>query len=131
MSGAPPAPIPRKRHWGCILFSIPIAALLCYALFLFTAYHFSYSTGNRVGFIQKFSKRGWIFNTWEGELAMVNFPGSTAEIFAFTVRDADVAAAVNDDLGKRVAVTYEQHKGLPRIFGDTEYFVIKVKKVDE
>src|SRR5437764_11775610 len=34
--------------------------------------HFSYSTGERVGYIQKISRKGWICKTWEGELAMLN-----------------------------------------------------------
>jgi hypothetical protein len=100
-------------------------------LYLFAALHYSYSTGDRVGYVQKFSKRGWIFSTWEGELAMVTMPGTAAEIFPFTVRDEAVAAAVNENLGRQVAITYEQHKGLPGFFGDTEYFIVKVRRVGD
>ncbi len=131
MSAAlPPAP-PKRRRWGCLLALVPAGLLLGYVLYLFAALHYSYSTGDRVGYVQKFSKRGWIFSTWEGELAMVTMPGTAAEIFPFTVRDEAVAAAVNENLGRQVAITYEQHKGLPGFFGDTEYFIVKVRRVGD
>lgn len=94
------------------------------------ALKFVYSTGERSGFVQKFSKRGWIIKTWEGELAMVNLPGAMPEIFTFTVRDEKVIPAIESTMGNRVVLTYDQHKGLPpRLFGDTPYFVNKVRVV--
>lgn len=133
MNGAPPAaPLGRRsRRWVLFLAMLPVAAGLLYALYLFAALHYDYSSGDRVGYIQKFSKRGWIFSTWEGELAMVTMPGTAAEIFSFTVRDELVAQSINENLGKHVAITYEQHKGLPAIFGDTEYFIVKVRRVGD
>lgn len=93
---------------------------------------FVFSTGERAGYVQKFSKRGWIFKTWEGELAMVNLPGAMPEIFFFTVRDEKVVPSIESTMGHRVVLTYNQHQGLPpRIFGDTPYFVIKVRGVIE
>ena len=94
-----------------------------YALFIFAAYLYTYSSGDRAGYVQKFSKKGWICKTWEGELAMVNLPGAMTEVFQFTVRDDAVAAEINKLVGQRVSVTYEQHLGLPSCLGDTEYFV--------
>lgn len=92
--------------------------------------HFDYSTGERAGFVQKFSKRGWVIKTWEGELAMVNLPGAMPEIFYFTVRDEKVVPAIESTMGNRVVLTYSQHRGLPpHIFGDTPYFVDKVRAV--
>lgn len=133
MSGAqPPPPVGRRsRRWVLFLAMLPVAAGLLYALYLFAALHYDYSSGDRVGYIQKFSKRGWIFSTWEGELVMVTMPGTAAEIFSFTVRDELVAQAINENLGKHVAITYEQHKGLPGLFGDTEYFIVKVRRVGD
>jgi hypothetical protein len=133
MTGVPAtAPAGRKsRRWVLLLALLPVAAVLLYALYLFAALHYDYSSGDRVGYIQKFSKRGWIFSTWEGELAMVTMPGTAAEIFPFTVRDALVVQAINENLGKHVAITYEQHKGLPGLFGDTEYFIVKVRRVGD
>lgn len=109
---------------GCVL------AALGVALWAWGALHFVYSTGERAGFVQKFSKRGWIFKTWEGELAMVNLPGAMPEIFYFTVRDDKVIPSIESTMGNRVVLTYNQHKGLPpRILGDTPYFVSKVRVV--
>jgi hypothetical protein len=87
-----------------------------------------FTTGERAGFLQKISDKGWICKTWEGELSLVALPGAAPEKFLFTVRDAEVAKQVNAAVGKRVALTYEQHKGLPTsCFGETEYFVIALK----
>lgn len=100
------------------------------ALWGWICLHFVYSTGERAGFVQKFSKRGWIIKTWEGELAMVNLPGAMPEIFYFTVRDESVVPSIENTMGNRVVLTYNQHKGLPaRLFGDTPYFVNKVRVV--
>jgi hypothetical protein len=80
--------------------------------------------------MQKLSKKGWICKSWEGELSLVALPGAAPEKFIFSVRDDVVAAKVNQQVGQRVALTYEEHRGLPTTcFGDTEYFVTDVKLV--
>jgi hypothetical protein len=90
--------------------------------------HWSYSTGERSGYVQKLSRKGYVCKTWEGEMAMVSMPGTLSEKFPFTVPDAAVAAKVNNSVGKRVALQYEQHKWVPSsCFGDTEYFVTDVR----
>ena len=92
----------------------------------------SYSSGERAGWVQKFSKKGWLCKTWEGEMAMVSMPGTTTEKFLFTVWDDDVAAQINKAMGKRVALHYEQKVGIPTdCFGETDYFVTSVKVVEE
>jgi hypothetical protein len=103
---------------------ILVIAALLFAGYVWLAFQYSYSDGERAGFVQKFSRKGWLCKTWEGELALVAMPGSTPEKFYFTVRDATLAAKLNGQMGQRVTVTYNQHKGLPgNCFGDTEYFV--------
>jgi hypothetical protein len=83
----------------------------------------SYAEGERAGYVQKFSKRGWFCKTWEGELAMVSMPGTMSEKFFFSVRDDRVANKINANMGRKVAMQYEQHVGLPTsCFGETEYF---------
>ena len=80
--------------------------------------------------MQKISDKGWICKTWEGELSLVALPGAAPEKFVFTVRDEQVAKLVNAAVGKRVALTYEQHKGLPSsCFGETEYFVTALREM--
>jgi hypothetical protein len=92
--------------------------------FTWLTLHWSYSEGERAGFVQKFSRKGWVCKTWEGELAMVTLPGTIAEKFPFTVRDDAVAATLNANIGKRMSLHYEQHKWIPTsCFGETEYFV--------
>jgi hypothetical protein len=86
--------------------------------------HWSYADGDRAGFLQKFSRKGWVCKTWEGEMALVTLPGTMAEKFAFTVRDDAIAKQLTDNIGKRMTVHYEQRKWIPSsCFGDTEYFV--------
>jgi len=105
-----------------------IAAL---ALHTYIAMSWSYSEGERAGFLQKISKKGWICKTWEGELSLVAMPGAAPEKFLFTVRDDAVAAQLNAAAGKRVALRYEQHKGLPTsCLGDTDYFVVGLREIE-
>ncbi len=110
---------------------ILVLAALVAGYFVFVL-HWNYSTGERAGWVQKLSKKGWVCKTWEGEMAMVSMPGAIAEKFYFTVRDDDVAARINAVVGKRVSLHYEEKVGLPTsCFGDTRHFVTSVKVVDE
>ena len=108
-------------------FAIVLAVFTAY---VWIALHWSYSEGERAGFMQKLSSKGWVCKTWEGELSLVALPGAAPEKFLFTVRDDAVAAKINQAVGLRVALTYEQHVGLPTsCFGYTEYFVTNVKTI--
>lgn len=103
---------------------------IVFALYVTAALHWSYSKGERAGFLQKVSDKGWICKTWEGELSLVALPGAAPEKFLFTVRDAEVAKQVSAAAGKRVTLIYEQHKGLPTsCFGDTDYFVTGLQEI--
>jgi hypothetical protein len=129
----PPAATPpprRRRKLGFILLMLPILAILLFALYVWLALTFDYSEGERAGYVQKFSRKGWLCKTWEGELAMVNLPGTMPELFTFSVREEAVAESLNKSLGQRVRLHYEQHKGIPTdCFGETEYFVTEVEPV--
>lgn len=123
-------PPKRRRKAGCILLMIPVVAILLFALYVWLALKVDYSEGERAGYVQKLSRKGWLCKTWEGELAMVNLPGTMPQIFQFSVRDGAVAERMNKTLGQRVRLHYEQHKGLPTTcFGETEYFVTEVEPV--
>jgi hypothetical protein len=92
----------------------------------------AYSSGERVGFVQKMSKRGWLCHTNEGELAMVNLPGQPATVFDFTVPGDDVSKQIDALAGDKIVLTYEEHRGIPSsCFGDTGYFVTAVRKADQ
>ncbi len=120
---------PRRRSLFAAGFLVLLIALG--ALYTWLSLHWSYSEGERAGYVQKFSKKGWICKTWEGELAMVAMPGSLAEKFPFSVRDPAVAAKLEKTMGKRVSLIYEQHVGVPTsCFGETEHFVLDVRSVE-
>jgi len=104
------------------------AIILIIILYTWLSLTWSYSKGERAGYVQKFSNKGWVFKTWEGELVMVSMPGTNPEKFYFSVREDSVAAAINRALGRKVVLHYEQHIGVPvSWFGDTEYFVVSVR----
>ncbi len=114
------------------VFGLSFIAMIAtgFAAYIWIALHWSYSDGERAGFMQKLSKKGWLCKTWEGELSLVALPGAAPEKFNFSVRDEAIARQINAGVGQRVALTYEQHKGLPTsCFGETEYFVTAVKIV--
>ncbi|MDE3233547.1 MAG: hypothetical protein KGN99_09580 [Pseudomonadota bacterium] len=108
-----------------------LSVLLAFALYIWAVLSWSYSEGERAGFLQKVSYKGWICKTWEGELSLVAIPGAAPEKFLFTVRDEAVAQQLNEVAGKRVTLKYEQHRGLPTsCFGDTDYFVVDVAVIE-
>jgi len=118
-----------RRHWGKVLVAavlgIPAVAL---TLWTVIAMAYTYSSGDRTGYVQKFSEKGWLCKTYEGEIAMLNLPGTIANTFQFTVRDDSIANLITKSQGQRVAITYEQHKGIPTsCFGETNYFVNGVR----
>src|SRR3954466_3359504 len=140
-SGASEAPEPppppatarthRKRNTALtILLAILLVPAVVIALWIWVTLGYTYSTGDRAGYIQKISKKGWICKTWEGELAMANLPGTMPQIFSFTVRNDSIAQILEKNAGKQVTLTYEQHRGVPTsCFGETEYFVTHVNRV--
>lgn len=116
------------KFWIVVIVALPVVLV---SLYTWLVLSWSYSSGERAGYVQKFSERGWVCKTWEGELVMVSMPGTMSEKFYFTVRDDTVAAKINQSLGKKVTLTYEQHVGIPTsCFGDTEYFVSDVHTVE-
>lgn len=99
--------------------------------YLWLVLSWSYSDGERAGYVQKFSNKGWVCKTWEGELAMVTMPGTLTEKFNFTVHDDAVVERINKSMGKKVSLTYEEHVGIPTsCFGDTRYFVTDVEVIE-
>ena len=118
-----------RRHWVAIL----LVCLLVIPAAVFTFWAgitlaYSYSDGERVGYVQKLSRKGWLCKTWEGELQMIAVPGTVPSVFAFSVRDDNTAKAIESAAGKQVALRYEEHRGVPsRCFGETDYFIVGVR----
>ncbi|MEN6468950.1 MAG: hypothetical protein ABFD45_08390 [Smithella sp.] len=120
----------KKRRWIAWLAGFFVTITAMGALYIWLALTWSFSEGERVGYVQKLSKTGWICKTWEGEMAMVTMPGAIPDKFLFSIRNDKVANRINQLAGKRVALIYEQHKGLPTsCFGDTEYFIVDIRPV--
>lgn len=121
------APRPARRRWWLwavgLLVVVPAAVFAAWSAI---ALNVSYSLGERAGIIQKFSRKGWLCKTWEGELVMATIPGAVPEKFNFTVRSDSVAAAINAlyRQGLRTSIRYAEHRGVPTsCFGETSYFV--------
>ena len=115
---------------GVVIAVVVLVALVVgYSTFVLK---WSYSTGERAGWVQKFSNKGWFCKTWEGELALVSLPGTAVEKFYFTVREDDVADKINKVVGRRVSLHYEEKVGLPTsCFGETRYFVTGVAEMPD
>ena len=120
-----------RRHWGKLtVTSVILIPALVFTIWAGITLSYSYSTGERVGYVQKLSRKGWICKTWEGELQMSNIPGSAPLLFEFSVRSDSLAKAIEAISGRRVALSYEQHVGVPtNCFGETQYFVVGVREV--
>jgi hypothetical protein len=119
-----PKTLPRRAI--AILASVIVAAVALFALYTWIVLNWSYSEGERAGYLQKLSRKGWLCKTWEGEILLSSMPGAIPERFNFTVRDENVVRQLQAAMGQRVQLTYEQHIGIPTsCFGETEYFVDK------
>jgi hypothetical protein len=123
----------RKRRWKLWLTLLfLVLPILVMATYTWASLHYAYSSGERVGYIQKISQKGWLCKTWEGELAMTTVPGTAPQIFPFSVRDDATARQIQQSAGQRIALSYDQHKGVPSsCFGETEYFVTGVRTVGQ
>ena len=114
------------------LVGVLVVAGLLFGAYTWIVLSWSYSEGERAGYVQKLSKKGWICKTWEGELALVTMPGTVGEKFYFSVRDDAVAQKINQSLGKRVTLTYQEHIGVPTTcFAETRHFVRDVRNIED
>ncbi|MEP7087782.1 MAG: hypothetical protein ABI884_10785 [Gemmatimonadota bacterium] len=126
-------PAPKKRMgWrGKIMLwilTLVVMSGLGFAAYTWSALHYVYSLGDRAGFVQKFSQKGWLCKTWEGQIAMANLPGTTPEMFNFSVRSDSIAKLITQSMGQRVDISYQQHRGVPTsCFGETQYFVSGIR----
>ena len=123
------AKIAKLLKYSLWLLLVPIAL---FALYTWATLTWVYSSGERAGYVQKLSQKGFVCKTFEGELVLVSMPGTQAEKFFFTVRDAAVAKRINETVGKRVRLIYEEHIGIPTsCFGESSYFVQDVQLLDK
>ena len=125
-----PAGRPRRRSFRAWLWGSLAGAILLVVLYTMLMLWWSYSEGDRAGVLQKFSKRGWICKTYEGELAMYVVGGVAPQIWNFSARDEAVVEQLHAAVGQQVRLRYAEHRGLPtNCFGETDYFVVGVEVV--
>jgi len=125
----PKVAAPRRRVWLIGLGALVVLFVL-FSLYLGLAFAWSYSDGQRAGILQKFSRKGWVCKSYEGELAMSVVPGVAPTIWEFSVRNPAVVSRLKSAIGNRVALHYTEHRGIPTTcFGQTNYFVDSVSIV--
>jgi hypothetical protein len=125
-------PVRRKKSsiWK-VLRMIIIGIVLLIAGIIYWKYYFTYSTGNRFGLLQKFSHKGNVFKTYEGEMILSSVEGNqnvpiASEKFYFSVTDKRIASQLMDLQGKHVTVHYMQKNGTLSWRGESEYIVDSV-----
>lgn len=109
-----------------------LVAVVLLGLWTWFALSWSYGEGERAGTLQKFSHKGWLCKTHEGELALYVVGGVAPEIWYFTVRDESVVDAVRAAIGQRVMLHYTEHRLVPTsCFAETRYFVDRVDPIKD
>ena len=112
-----------SRRFGRFALYLLVAAVVVLIIWTFIALSYSYSEGNRAGLLQKFSKKGWVCKTWEGELALYVVGGVAPQIWYFSTRDDKLADQLSKAVGQNIQLHYSEHRGIPTsCFADTPYF---------
>jgi len=124
------AAAPARRSFRTYLWGGLAVVILLFVAYTWLMLTWSYSDGERAGVLQKFSKRGWVCKTYEGELAMYVVGGIAPQIWNFSTRDPEVVRQLHAAVGQQVRLRYAEHRGLPtNCFGETDYFVTNVDVV--
>lgn len=127
----PAEPAPRRRRWRVVVLALLVGPALLFTLYTWFALHWDYSNGSRSGLLQKFSKKGWVCKTYEGELWQSVVANVAPTIWLFTVREKRIAQQLDTLVGRQVRVHYTEHRGIPTTcFGDTPYYVDSVTVVE-
>lgn len=113
---------PRRRLSRLIL-GVVLLAVLLGALWTWFSLSWSYSEGERAGILQKFSRKGWICKTYEGELALYVVGGIAPQIWHFSTRDEELAKKLSANVGRSIRLHYTEHRGIPtNCFAETPHF---------
>lgn len=120
----------KRRHWGkLLLLTLIMFPAVVFGVWSAVTLGWTYSEGDRPGFVQKIATKGYVCKTWEGILYN-DLQGFRADSFQFTVRSDSLAKVLQGLTGKRVSLHYQQHVNVPSsCFGDSEYFVSGVREL--
>jgi hypothetical protein len=120
----------RRKRFGRILMILLVLVVVIAALWTWFSLSWSYSEGERAGILQKFSKKGWICKTYEGELALYVVGGVAPQIWYFSTRDEKLAQQLSAAVGDHIRVHYTEHRGVPTsCFAETPYFAESLTRV--
>jgi hypothetical protein len=112
-----------RRRLGLIVGLVLLIPITLVLLWTWLSLSWSYSDGDRAGVLQKFSRKGWLCKTYEGELAQYVVRGVAPQVWYFTTRDDELAKRLSAAVGQNIQVRYSEHRGVPTdCFGDTPYF---------
>jgi hypothetical protein len=113
----------RGGRFGRILIMLLVVGLLLTVAWTWFSLSWSYSEGERAGVLQKFSRKGWLCKTYEGELALYVVGGVAPQIWHFSTRDAELAKKLTTAVGEQIRLHYTEHRGVPTsCFAETPYF---------
>jgi hypothetical protein len=116
------------RRVGTVFLILLLLVAVGAGLWTWFSLSWSYSEGERAGTLQKFSKKGWLCKTYEGELALYVVGGVAPQIWYFSTRDASVAKALSSAVGQNIQLHYTEHRGVPtNCFAETPYFAESFK----
>jgi hypothetical protein len=119
-------------RFGRLLFWLLLIVVALIAAWTAFSLSWAYSEGDRAGVLQKFSKKGWLCKTYEGELALYIVGGVAPQIWAFSTRDEALAKQLSGAVGKNIQLHYAEHRGVPtQCFAETPYFAESFRVVDD
>ena len=121
----------RRRGMGRIGLILILIVVLIPVLWTWFSLSWAYSEGERAGVLLKFSKKGWLCKTYEGELALYVVGGVAPQIWHVSTRDADLAKALSQAVGEEIRLNYSEHRFVPSTcFADTPYFAQSFQRID-
>ena len=112
-----------------------ILVIVIRSLFIYWKYFYTYSEGYRAGLLQKFSSKGALFKTYEGEMILSSVSSNrevtlASEKFLFTMINKSLVRQFDTLQGDMVIVHYKQKNGTVFWRGDSAYLVdsIRIKR---
>jgi hypothetical protein len=113
----------RVGGWALKAFlGLVLLVLLAVGAWTWFSLSWAYSEGDRAGTLQKFSNKGWLCKTYEGELALYVVGGVAPQIWYFSTRDKELAKQLSAAVGQNIQLHYTEHRGIPSTcFAETPY----------